>query len=104
MLLSTRGSANQCQQQAEGPQQCDRSPAYFAHVRTPDESSAVDSSAPGPEGQSSSRPCHSTNRLFGASRSGTFARPTLSHHRAQSKLFACVSSGGEACPVSSAVA
>src|SRR5258708_6929413 len=105
MLLPVRESAMSKQQDAETPQQRDRHFACFFHLRTPAGKLVVlDTSVRGPERQSAS--ClHSAHRFVDARpERHVFSRQTLSHHRAQSKLFACISSGGVPCPVWSSAA
>src|SRR2546427_5858272 len=67
MLLLAQDFAIERQQQAEGPEQCDYPFAYFSHVWAPDGFSfAVDGSALGPEGQSTSGSLHSFLRSIGS--------------------------------------
>src|SRR6266404_1106134 len=105
MLLLAQDFAIERQQQAEGPEQCDCAFACFSHVKTPDGFSfAVDGSALGPEGQSSSGSLHSFYRFASINEMAHSGAETLWAKRARSRLFACVCSGGVAWPVSSAAA
>src|SRR5260370_42147207 len=99
MLLPASDSATWHQQRAEGPQQRDCPFACFCHDRAPDGTTpAVDGSALGQQGQSRGGTGHSLRRLVDATILAHSAAETLSRKRPQTRLFACVSSGGVARP------